>query len=635
MKKNKIIALIICAFSYCSCSDFLDVIPDNVATINHAFNNRVSAERYLFGCYSYLPSPTDLNSCAGMLGSRECWLPLEGIGFLASEESTYAWNIARGYQTANDPLLNYWDGGQGGSNLFTALRDCNTFLENIHKPIDLGVAEKDKWVAEAKFLKAYYHFFLLRMYGPIPVIAENLPVSSTSDEVRVHRDPVEKVASYIVELLDEAAEDLPLEIQNPTQDMGRITRPVALALKAKTLMLLASPLFNGNVYYRNVGDNRGTKLFPENEDKTKWVAAATAVKEAIECAHEAGHELYYYKGFNPVSDDTKKQLNVRCAVTDRWNSEIIWGSTKNSNYLQQISAARTNSSQFVSSILSMLSPTLGAAERFYSNNGVPIDEDKFYDYENRYTTSIVEEKDKYFMKPGFETANLHFNREIRFYASLCFDGSVLYGNGLVADDPADLPLIEMKKGKSSGMSGAEKYSITGYLPKKLVHIESTVENDIWTVFRYSFPYIRLADLYLMYAEALNETKETPDADVYFYIDEVRKRASLKGVEESWRDYSTRPDDATTQSGMRKIIHRERLIELAFEGEAYWDLLRWKEAEKEMSKPITGWNVRGENTADFYEIKTIAQSRFGVKDYLTPLKQEALDRNPNLVQNYGW
>jgi hypothetical protein len=124
--------------------------------------------------------------------------------------------------------------------------------------------------------------------------------------------------------------------------------------------------------------------------------------------------------------------------------------------------------------------------------------------------------------------------------------------------------------------------------------------------------------------------------VYYYIDKVRERASLGGVVESWANYSSVPSKPTTKAGMRDIIHQERLIELAFEGPTYWDLLRWKEAQKEFSKPIQGWNVLGKDEADYYQIKTVFEPKaFTIKNYLQPIRNFELSVNDNLVQNYGW
>ena len=625
--------LLISLLSLGSCSDYLDVVPDNIPTIDHAFNNRINAEKYLFTCYSYLPNPTSPNTNPGFLCGYESWITEEGTYYWGSLNS---FNAAKIGQNSNNPLLNYWDGGNDGHNLFVAIRDCNIFLENIDKPVDLEEYEKVRWVAEAKFLKAYYHYYLLRLYGPIPIIEKNLPVSASPEEVRVYRDPVDDVVNYIVQLLDEAVVDLPDNIQIEIEEMGRVTKSIALALKAKTLVLNASPLFNGNPYYTNLKDNQGRNLFSTSYDAGKWEVAAKALKEAIDFAESQGAELYYYKGFDPVTDSTRQKLNISKEITERWNKEIIWGSTKNDNFLQKVSFVRTKLDQKTEAMLSLLSPTIRSVERFYTKNGVPINEDKEWDYENRYKITEVAEQDCYYMKTGYKTARLNIAREPRFYASLSFDGAIVYGNGIVGDnDYSKLTYAQMKKGQPGGMIASQCYSITGYLPKKLVAVETVGNQGTFTSYRYSYPVIRLADLYLLYAEALNEIKSSPDAEVYQWIDKVRKRASLKGVVESWTKYSTMPNKVSTQDGMREIIHRERLIELAFEGETFWDLLRWKEAGEEFKHPIQGWNVSASDTESYYKIQTIANPSFSIKNYFFPIKQASIDVNPNLVQNFGW
>ena len=623
-----------------SCSDYLNVVPDNIPTINNAFTDRLHAQGFLFTCYSYLPNPASINLNPTLIAGGESWVrySADAIWWITNhgaEGDVYSYYIATGLQNTNEPYLNFWEGRNGGTNLFTALRDCNIFLENIDKPIDLSVAEKNQWIAEVKFLKAYYHFYLLRSYGPIPIIDANLPVSASPEEVRVYREPVDTVADYISSLLDEAAAGLPLFINSPLLDMGRITKPIALAVKAQLWTLMASPEFNGNVYYKDMIDNRGIHLFPTTVDASKWDKAAQAIKEAIDCAQSAGNVLYTYKGFNPVSEDTKSKLDIRGAVSERWNNEIIWGSTRDCGFLQGMSTVKFEDA--ISNqdwVPSMLSPTLQTVEKFYSKNGVPIDEDKTYDYANRYQIGTAGDEWKYFVKPGFETANVNLNREIRYYADLFFDGCAAYGNGILADDPPYY--AKMKKAQTGGMTHNIAYSITGYLPQKLVNIASVTKAPyIWTPYSYAFPYIRLADLYLLYAEALNETKTVPDDEVFYWIDLIRARAGLEGVVDSWTKYSNRPAKFATQAGMREIIHRERQIELAFEGEAWWDLLRWKEAEAEMNKPIQGWNATGEETVDYYVVKTIATRKFTYKDYLYPIRQAAFDINSNLVQNPGW
>ena len=640
--KRIYIILLLAAFLPISCGDFLDVVPDNVATIDNAFTNRYNAEKFLFTCYSYIPNPTNISTNPAFFGGYEMWMvnDYDTYRYVQGAANQYAYFMARDGQSANSPYINMWEGLRGGVDLWTAIRDCNIFLENIDLPYDLDELDKDRWVAEVKFLKAYYHFYLFRLYGPIPIVDQNLPVSAGVDEVAVYRNTVDEVTSYIVKLLDEAAPVLPNIIENQTEEMGRVTKPIALALKAKVLALAASPLFNGNSNYANVVDNRGIRLFPQEYDASKWSAAATAIKEAIDCAEENGASLYYLpaNNLNELSEATKAKLNIRGSVTERWNPEIIWGSTQSTSGLQKSLSHRQNSLTAVSSyVASVGNPTINTVERFYSKNGVPIEEDNSWDYANRYDTRTATADEKFLIKQGYTTAKLNFDREIRYYASLYFDGSIVYGNGVNTEtDYSKINFTPMKNGSMSGRFVNYMYSATGYGIKKLVHPYSVVGNTTYTNYEYAFPMIRLADLYLLYSEALNEVKDTPDDEVYYYIDKVRERASLGGVVESWANYSSIPSKPSTKAGMRDIIHQERLIELAFEGPTYWDLLRWKEAQKEFSKPLQGWNVLGKEEADYYQIKTVFEPKaFTIKNYLQPIRNYELSVNDNLVQNYGW
>ena len=156
-------------------------------------------------------------------------------------------------------------------------------LENMDKPIDLTPGEKARWISEVKFLKAYYHFYLFRMYGPIPITDVNLPISSEPQDVKVKRDPVDSVVNYMVRLLDQAAPDLPLAIQNQTQELGRITRPIALAVKADILATAASPLFNGNPAYASFVDKDGQNLFSGTYDATNGIELLLPAQQLYRC----------------------------------------------------------------------------------------------------------------------------------------------------------------------------------------------------------------------------------------------------------------------------------------------------------------------------------------------------------------
>lgn len=621
-----------------SCSDYLDIVPEGTPDMETAFSNKTNARKFLFTCYSYLPK-WDQSGSIGFLAGDEHWLIPKGTGFIDQRLSLNAWEIGRGEQNSNDPYQNYWDGLNGGTNLWTAIRDCNIFLENIDKPLDLQQYERNRWIAEVKFLKAYYHYYLFMLYGPIPVMDNNISIDASAEEVRRYRDPVDDVVNYISNLLDDAAKDLPLQVTDAGEELGRITQPIAKAVKAQLWLLAASPLFNGNTDYINVKDNQGRSLFSAETDNNKWEQAADAALDAIKCAKEAGHDLYYFTlPVNGLSDATRKLLDIGEAVTEKWNTEIIWGSTWNVNGLQKVAVAKTTKGSHYDAI-SVMAPTLTVAEQFYSSNGVPISEDKgdFWskNYLNRYEFTIIpdEGNNKHYLKIGEETAYLHLNREPRFYANLSFDRGTWYGYGYASDEPKDLAFYKFRAKEVSGRITSEDYSYTGYLNKKVCSYKTSVTDNGLSTERYAFPIIRLADLYLMYAEALNETLSSPNSDVYTYIDLVRKRAGLDGVKESWQKYSKYPEKPNTKTGMREIIRMERLNELACEGKRFWDLRRWK---KELPREVKGWYVQGETAQEFYRVTTLyLRSRYSFKDYLWPLKVETVLKDPNLGQSPGW
>ena len=625
-----------------SCS-FLDVVPDDVPVIDHAFGNRYEMERYMYGCFSFLPATADPARNPAFFGCDELWLSERN----ESVDKTL-WGLARGEQGTEVPIYDCWSSVHSGWNLkqgftfFTAISDCNIFLEHAHLPVDIDESERNQWIANIKFLKAYYHFLLMRQYGAIPVIRENPDI--TKNDLSIYREPIDDVVDYIVELIDEAVAEggLPMEITDKANYMGFPTVPIALAVKAQALTWAASPLFNGNRDYADVKNEDGTELFPQTENPQKWVRAADALKEAIDAAHTAGHQLFDFRlsmSYRPTLDErTIHSLQSRAAVVERWNKEIIWGDSRtNTRTLQQMGFPAFDMRHNDGQLIKCLAPPMHIVQQFYTKNGLPIEEDRDWAGIDPLGITVAGNDDKCYIKSGTETINLHMNREPRFYGAISFDGSRYFGNGRINDEKT-VWYVGMKSSDPNGGSTMNRFLSTGYQCKKIVHYNSTIPETTslgLNMVNYSFPIIRLADLYLMYAEALNETKEVPDDDVYEYIDKVRTRSGLKSVVESWKEHALNPNKPLDKIGMRDIIQQERLNELAFEGQRFWDLRRWKLAEKYLTRPIYGLDLRAETVADMYVPQKLYDMKFGPKDYLWPIRQAALTRNPNLVQNFGW
>jgi hypothetical protein len=636
MKYFKYIVLSLCVFFFSRCADYLNVVPDGTATLENAFSNRINSERFFYGCYNYLPNFAHPFNYPGYIaGGDEIWWDIDtGMG------NRSGGRIAQGQQNITGPYQNYWDGANDGKRMWIGIRDCNIFLENIDNVPDLQEWERTRWKAEVKFLKAYFHFFLLQLYGPVPIMDKNIEVSASPEEVRVFREPVDNVIEYIVNLLDEAKQDLPLYIQETTTETGRATQAIVLAVKAKALVWAASPLFNGSyAFYQNFKDKRGVQLIANNNDpnviRERWQRATVAVKNAIDTAHLAGHTLFrYQRGFEVMSDTTALKYTLRGAVTERltFNREIIWPCMNSNNEFQNWCTPKIYTSYAGTA---ELSATLKMAETYYTRNGLPVDEDPYWDYDTRYETrSDTGVWHKYYIGAGETTAKLNYYREPRFYAHLGFDRSIYE---LLANTEAEALVIKQRSGEVHGLVFQDCHPSTGYFIKKAVSFRIPTNTAGPNPYRFSIPVIRLADLYLLYAETLNEIKETPDLEVYRWIDSIRLRAGLNTVEESWRwakpEFQNKP---YSKEGMREIIKRERLIELSFEGQRPFDLRRWRDAERYLNEPVRGWDFQGAKLEDYYLTRVYFNNRrFTYKDYLWPLQNNTIIVNSNLVQNPGW
>jgi hypothetical protein len=631
----KFILLAALCLNALSCKKYLDVAPDNVGTLDYAFRNRNEAENYLFGCYSTMQQMSNVIYNAGFTTSAEVIYP---NNLTANFFNQGGFNLIRGVQSTGNPVLNYWGGSVGSVNIFQGLRRCNIMLQNIDKPIDLSASEKKRWIAEVKFLKAYYEYYLIRMYGPVILIKDSYAIDAPTEALKRKRVSTDEAFAYVVQLLDEATPDLPPVIENQVKEFGRITKFIALSVKAEVLTTAASPLFNGNPDYAGFKDHDGKNLFSTAYDAAKWQKAADACKAAITECEAQGLHLYNTPpttGIGNVSDELKKILTLQSAVTEKWeqNPELVWALNYGFDYQgYTIPKLTSKSVGLANTYPSNWAVPISEGDLFYTSKGVPINEDKTFDYIGRFTPQAGDDANKHYIKQGYETAKLHFGREQRFYASIGFDGAIWFGNGIVDEDKA----YYIQARGPFAVSGPKSFNstnITGYWPKKLANYQSVMDDSYQPV-AFHLPLIRLSGLYLLYAEALNEVAG-PTQEVFTYIDKVRNRAGLDGVQASWSAYSKTPDKPNSKEGLRQIIHQERRIELSFEGQAGWDLRRWKELQEVLSKPLQGWNINEGNAVNYYRPQTVILPVFGLKDYLWPISTTDVIVNENLTQNPYW
>lgn len=636
-----------------SCQEYLDVVPDNTITLEDLFKTKEEAWDALAKVYSYMPKIDQTHETMWLAGD-------EWLGRLDLNDNTgdlRGIRLMRGLQSVSDPILGNWSGTNAGKPLYTAIRQANVFLEHIDNVPDMTEQELKNWKAQVKFLKAYYSFLLVRKYGPIIIADKLITPEASEQELFQKRATVDECFNFIINLIDEAIPDLTEKTSSTLY--GQIDQVGAKAIKARVLLFRASPFFNGNKeYFGDFNNKDGEPFFPITYDKEKWKDAIDAINDAIDACDANGIELYTFEkqpyvfdrsDYAANQDNLQKLYDLRMVITDPWNKELIWGYSNLNVYgqgeLAHASNMRlpngygdgvTNTPQYS---WQWLGATYRMAERYYTKNGVPINEDLTFNLDKKWdlTTTPGDGDAEYqdmrgIMQPGAETINLYLNREPRFYANLAVTGGYWRSHSVRIN-------TMMYAGSDGGYNSSQHstdYYETGIAVKKFVHPES--KSGAWQrTIKFPYPIIRLADLYLMKAEALNEYYDSPTQEVYDAINKVRRRAGIPDVEKVWADAGivASVNKHKTKEGMRDIILQERAIELAFEGSHFWDMIRTKRAVLEFSTPIWGWDYTGETGASFFNLEVKQSRRFTINDCLWPIDLNEMNTNSNLVQNPGW
>ncbi|GHT51514.1 starch-binding protein [Bacteroidia bacterium] len=639
-----------------SCSDYLDVVPDNTLKLEDLFTTKEQAYNALAKVYNGLPREDNTHDTSWTLGD-------DFVGRLDGEvtmDENYlrAIRIMRGLQSATTPpsattpYLGIWSGTGAGKNQYRSIRQADVFLSLIDNVYDMTSVEKADWKAQVTILKAYYCFLLVQRYGPIVLPTELATPDATAEQLFKPRSKVEECFDYILSLLDDAT--ISKLAERATQNnLGQIDQVVARAIKAKILFFRASPFFNGNrEYFGDFVDPRDDKpFFPLEYNKEKWAEAISAINDALAICDAKGVKLYHYTkepfSYDKADYDANPNLrllyDLRMLLVDPWNTELVWGFSGIDIYndgglaystnLRLTSAMGGNTSTEPAFAWNWLGASYQMAERYYTKNGVPITEDKTYDtgpVTELVTTPSGDPNLLGILRPSIVTAKFNVDREPRFYANLGITAGYWRAHSI------RIPLL-MYSGQFGGKGNhPTNFWWSGIGVQKFVHPEN--ESEYWQrSIKMPYPLIRLADLLLMKAEALNEYRDAPNGDVYDAINLVRKRAGIPRVDSVWAETSIVKtlNKHTTKEGMREIILQERAVELAFEGNHYWDMIRHKKAPAEFSSPIWGWNCDGTTAQTFFVLSPIEPRKFTIKDCLWPISLNELNTNGKLIQNPGW
>ena len=590
-------AILICSVSSCK-KNFLNKIPDDDLTVDQVFANRDYASNFLINIYTQLPKEivTADNVDNPFLSAAD---EMEQV-----YDASFSNNMNSGSWNPSSYVIDPW------TKNYVGIRKANIFLDNIDKvPLDdyFTSSMKSRMKGEAIFLRAFFHFLLMRTYGPVPI--EDKTLNFDSDFKSIRRQPIDKCVDFVVSECDKAAALLPARITAVT-DYGRPPASAALALKARVLLYMASPLWNGNPDYSSFKDKDGIRLFPDY-NAARWQTAANAAKDCIDKTRAAGYDLYKSATNDPIANyqeiffknNNQEVFFAYNASTyqdmDKYNDpRSLGGFGINDPTQEQVDDYEMSNGT---------RPILG-----YNADGSPII-NSLSGYQETGVSATAGPNNIYVAN----TRNMYVNREPRFYATISFPGATWKTR------TGGLELwFAGVDGRSNAGSGY--YVKTGYILRK--HSDPSFSLNPLRLVNKTWIFFRLGEQYLNYAEALNEA-QGPVSDVYSYVNQIRSRAGLPGV-----------TPGLSKDQMRVAIRHERRIELAFETHRYFDCHRWKIAEVTDNTTISGLNInQGTSlTDDIFYKRTIVEKRvFEKKHYLWPMQQREIDKNPNLVQNPGW
>ena len=503
---------------------------------------------------------------------------------------------------------------------------------------DLPQSEVDNMKNEVKFLTAYGWWQLAENHGGIPFKPDYIaPTDFDLSDLMVGQSKFDDVVDYCDKQMLEAAMALPAVYEDPAK-YGRINRIMALTVRSRMLLFAASPLVNGNPWYKDYVNNEGEQIFNQTYDPQKWVRAVEALKLCIDEAEKAGYALYTEQGPNGDIDPFMSTYNVHIKRWSEGNHEITFPVTKDNSYrdffLIKVSVRDYGGGNGLGVYQSLV-------DAFFTKNGLPISDPNSGYVENGMSTTIDDRSDitnwEYGTgKPGQVTDrgtyNMYCNREPRFYNAVSFHGAWL----AVANRKYDFFYNGRDNVQTSSPHDAPQ---NGYLARKGLNVlDNNLTGSVTP--RQGFTY-RLAFTYLDYAEALNECYDNSSSrqEALEYLNRIRKRAGV-------RQYTTanvsvmdenyiHVDD--TQAELRRVIRAERRVELCCENNRWYDIRRWMEAENlpEMCGDDYGMNFQGSTPEEFFK-RTVFQTRVWKRQYYwMPIYIDEYEMNPNLREAPFW
>lgn len=572
MKLNKLIYGILMVTVLSACADKMEYHEYNNYDENYVKLNFGNVGSLIADIY--LKLDTDFGNYSGaMLAS-------------ATDEAEYAYT--------NNEIVDFYDGSwspvdaKSGmwSTCYEGITKCNHYLEKFTGLTFSELELNDDYLAqmgrynnypyEVRFLRAYFYFNLVRQYGDVPFTDHYLEAEESNT---LSRRPAKEIFDYIISECDEI-KDLIIEdyskVDRPIQPVegGRANKLTVLALKARAALFAASPLFN-----------------PTN-DSELWHRAALANMEVVNACEAAGMTLV--PKYETLWDVKNYSDGIKEIIFGR-RANRVSNSTESYNYPAGLTGSKGGNC-----------PTQTLVDAYeMMNTGLRWDEEG----------------------SGYEANNPYEGRDPRFELTIARNGSIW-------PKWNEIPLQTFQGGlNGQPITGGTP---TGYYLKKLCHGDIDLrdnstnksDNHTWVTFR-------LGEFYLNYAEALFKYLGGADVESSEFVNKDGAQVTARQMASKTRQRVGMPEFPTSMSNddFWKKYQNERMVELAFEGHRFWDVRRWKEADK-FFKNIDVMKITNNGDSYTYNRETVTRM-WDDKMYLFPIPRTEIMKNPNLTQNMGW
>lgn len=587
---TKIILLLLIFFS--SCDFDLDIEPINILTSDQVLQNASGVEAYMSSLYSAMPIEHFNFASGGM--------------YLANQTDEAISSYSGEQPNIPDGTWYPWWG-------YDAIRNANDLIAKLPEA-NLSPADKDIFLGEVLFIRAFYYFGLVKRYGGIPIIevVQNY-TGDNLNELQVPRNKEQDVWDFIATDLDKAISLLPEE-----NVAGRANKFSALALKSRAMLYAASIAEYGESLRLN-----GIIGIPSSDAERYWLSAFNTSKLIIDS------EKYSLYDKNP-----DKRLNFEQLFIESDNPEDIFSIHYKYPYLGH----GYDSQNLPFGIRgpggagSYIGPSLELVEQFEyidgtagtlkinNPDGTPI----FYEH----PTDIFENKDPRLMATVIVPFSQFRNKIIDVQAGI-YDGeekieagdfSALYNPITHQIDNANGTIRVVGL---SGFGGSEKTQ-SGFYVRKYLNYNMDNLDAIGSSSDQSFMVFRYAEILLNYAEAAIELNKIDEAK--WAVNKIRERAGIKLLE--------------NQDVKIENVRHERLVELAFENLRWWDYKRWRIADKVLNNyRVTALKPYFDIQQNAYRFETAKTGRypkiFLQTAYYDRIPLAEIDRNPNLIQNPGY